>query len=99
MATFILLFSLNLDHSHFDSSWEKIDWLLLESKREEIVKEVRQNKLFPNVSWNNSLCSLPYKFPPVSHNTNDICIYKDERKGQYYRNILEISKLLFSCIN
>lgn len=73
--TFSLLFILGWT---FDEFIEKIDFYLLYNKRMEIVNQIKENKLTPNVSWNDEVCQLPYKFPIVSHGGNDIVIRKNE---------------------
>jgi hypothetical protein len=60
---------------------EKVDWRLLQNKRAAVVQLVRQGKLRPNVSWNPRLCELPFEFPVVSNEGNDIEIYRDTAKG------------------
>jgi hypothetical protein len=56
---------------------EKADWHILYSKRMEIVEKVKKRELNPNVSWNDYLCELPYKFPIVSKSGNDITIRRN----------------------
>ena len=56
---------------------EKIDWYVFYNQRIDIVKQVKQKKLNPNVTWNKELCRLPFKFPIVSNSGNDIIINMD----------------------
>lgn len=60
---------------------EKVDWKILYSKRTEIVKQVRNNELNPNVDWNGWVCELPFEFPVISHGGNDIGIFRNEEKN------------------
>ena len=56
---------------------EKLDWKFRRNSREEIVQLVKTDKLKPNVSHNNIICTLDnWNFPPISNGGNEIAIYK-----------------------
>jgi hypothetical protein len=58
---------------------EKLDWKLRRNSREEIVQLVKADKLKPNVSHNNIICTLDnWEFPPISNGGNEIAIYKTD---------------------
>jgi hypothetical protein len=58
---------------------EKLDWRFRQNSREEIVQLVKANKLKPNVTHNNIICTLDsWNFPPISNGGNEIAIYKTE---------------------
>jgi energy-coupling factor transporter transmembrane protein EcfT len=57
---------------------EKIDWVILFDKRNEVVKKVKNGDLRPNVSWNGVICELPFEFPIVSNGGNNIVIELNE---------------------
>ena len=57
---------------------EKVDWLTFLNKRIEIVEQVKNNELKPNVYWNGWVCELPFEFPIVSNGGNDIGIFKNQ---------------------
>jgi hypothetical protein len=78
VMTFLLLFYLTFYRWTFDKLIEKADFYVLYNKRVEIVNQVKDDKLKPNVSWNNWICELPYEFPIISHGGNDIGISKSE---------------------
>jgi len=61
---------------------EKIDWVIFENKRNEIVKQVKKGILNPNVEWNGWVCELPYEFPVVSNGGNDIGIYRNKKQDK-----------------
>lgn len=61
---------------------EKADWYVFYSKRSSVVELVKENKLTPNVSWNNWVCELPYEFPIISNGGNDIGIRKNDSTGK-----------------
>jgi len=46
---------------------EKVDWFILENKRNEIVERVKNKELNPNVSWNGWVGELPFESPIVSN--------------------------------
>jgi hypothetical protein len=81
LVTFAILFTLTF-HGHITNlAIEKIDWLILKNKRTEIVKQVKEKKLNPNVSWNGWVCELPFEFPVVSNGGNDIGIYRNKENN------------------
>jgi len=57
---------------------EKVDWLVFLNKRIEIVEQVKNDELRPNVDWNGWVCELPFEFPIVSNGGNDIGIFKNK---------------------
>lgn len=59
---------------------EKIDWHLLYEKRNQIVYQVKNKELEPNVAWNDWICELPFDFPIISNGGNDVGITKNEDK-------------------
>lgn len=78
---YLTLFSLTLTSSFtIDRLIEYIDWRIFRACRENVVKEILENKLKPNIPDNSSLCELPYKFPPLSNNENIILIKRDNSK-------------------
>lgn len=58
--------------------FNELEWHLLYRKRMEIVEQVRNKELNPNVRWNNIRCELPFDFPIVSKGGNDILIYRND---------------------
>lgn len=84
---------------------EKMDWALLFNKRKEIVKQVEDKKLNPNVSWNGWVCELPFEFPVVSNGGNDIGINRNEKAGTItvtfwvFRNFFEAPSTYFIYTN
>jgi|GEM_PF-536511 len=64
-----------------DSIIEKADWIILFNRRSDIVKQVKNNQLNPNVTWNGYLCHLPFKFPVISNGGNYIKIDRNEKQG------------------
>jgi hypothetical protein len=81
LVTFSLLFLLTLYRHKTNLAIEKVDWFILENKRNEIVKQVKNNELNPNVSWNGWVCELPFEFPIVSNGGNDIGISRNEENN------------------
>lgn len=58
---------------------EKLDWHFRKNSREEIIELIKADKLRPNVSHNNIICTLDnWNFPPISNGGNEIAIYKTE---------------------
>jgi len=56
---------------------EKLDWNLRKNSRLEIIELIKADKLRPNVSHNNIICTLDnWNFPPISNGGNEIAIYK-----------------------
>lgn len=78
LAAFAVLLFLTVDGRKVNLAIEKVDWLILQSKRNKIVEQVKNEELKPNVSWNGSICELPFSFPVVSNGGNDISISKNE---------------------
>jgi hypothetical protein len=84
---------------------EKIDWLMLFNTRREIVADVKNKRIKPNVSWNNVVCKLPYSFPVVSNGGNEIEIYSNQAKGTVsvsfwiFRNYFEAPSTQFVYTN
>ena len=78
LVTFSLLFLLTLYQHKTNLAIEKVDWFILENKRNEIVEQVKNKELNPNVSWNGWVCELPFEFPIVSNGGNDIGILRNE---------------------
>jgi len=74
---------------------EKVDWLAFLNKRIEIVEQVKNNELNPNVELNGWVCELPFEFPVVSNGGNDIGIFKNKTdssltvKFWVFRNFFE----------
>lgn len=60
---------------------EKIDWYIFYNKRNEIIRQVKNDELKPNVSWNGWICELPYELPVISNGGNDIGISKNDSTG------------------
>jgi hypothetical protein len=61
---------------------EKADWHIFYQKRMEVVQQVKNNELVPNVSWNGVVCELPYEFPVISNGGNDIMISKNNSTNE-----------------
>jgi len=80
---------------------EKVDWLTFLNKRIEIVEQVKNNELKPNVDWNGWVCELPFEFPIVSSGGNDIGIFKNQTdssltiKFWVFRNFFESTSTYF----
>src|SRR5690554_1070219 len=60
LAAFAVLLFLTVDGRKVNLAIEKVDWLILQSKRNKIVEQVKNEELKPNVSWNGSICELPF---------------------------------------
>jgi hypothetical protein len=58
---------------------EKADWAIFYNKRMNIIEQVKEKKLNPNVSWNGWICELPFEFPVISNGGNDIGITRNEK--------------------
>ncbi len=80
-TTFSILLFLTYKRDSTNLIIEKIDWILLLSKRKSIVYEVKNNKLNPNVKWNGWVCELPFNFPVVSNGGNDIGVYRNKENN------------------
>ena len=61
---------------------EKADWYIFFNKRTEVVEQVKNGKLKPNVSWNGWICELPYEFPVISNGGNDIGIFRNQENNR-----------------
>ena len=72
----VLLFYFTLYRWHFDKIIEKADWHIFYNKRMEIVKKVQQKEIFQNDDY--GLYKLPFDFPIVSHDGNDIMIIRND---------------------
>jgi hypothetical protein len=82
LFTLTIIFLLTFFQRTTHLAIEKMDWLLWENRRSEIVAQVSANKLNPNVSWNEWVCELPFEFPVVSNGGNDIGIFRNkENRG------------------
>lgn len=81
LVTFSLLFLLSLYQHKTNLVIEKIDWFILENKRNEIVEQVKNKELNPNVSWNSWVCELSFEFPVVSNGGNDIGIFRNKKNN------------------
>lgn len=58
---------------------EKLDWEFRQNSRKEIIELVKAEKLKPNVSHNNIICTLDnWNIPPISNGGNEIAIYKTD---------------------
>lgn len=56
---------------------EKLDWHLRKTSRDEIIELIKADKLRPNVSHNNIICTLDnWNIPPISNGGNEIAIHK-----------------------
>jgi hypothetical protein len=81
LLTFSLLFILTLYRHKTNLVIEKIDWFLLENKRNEIVEQVKNKEINPNVSWNGWVCELQFEFPVISNGGNDIGILRNKKNN------------------
>lgn len=81
LLTFSILFILTFYRNSTNLAIEKADWFILENKRDEIVEQVKNKELNPNVSWNKWVCELPFEFPVVSNGGNDIGISRNEKNN------------------
>ncbi len=105
VVIFSTLFLLTFFHSFTNRMIEKVDWIILESKRAEIVKQVEEGKLNPNVKWNGWVCELPFEFPVISNGGNDIGIYRNKENGKLtvtfwvFRNFFDLPSTHFIYTN
>jgi len=74
-----LVFYFTVNFKHGARIIEKADWHILYRKRMEIVEQVKNKELNPNVDWNDYLCELPFEFPIVSKDGNDVIIRINDR--------------------
>ena len=61
---------------------EKVDWYIFYNKRTEVVEQVKNGELKPNVSWNGWVCELPFEFPVISNGGNDIGIFRNQENNR-----------------
>ncbi|MES2589291.1 MAG: hypothetical protein V4622_09940 [Bacteroidota bacterium] len=105
LVVFLVIFLLTLFRSTTNKIIEKIDWQIFYNRRTEIVKKVIDQRLNPNVNWNNYVCELPYEFPIVSNGGNDIGIYRNKKNGKttvcfwVYRNYFDSPSTHFVFTN
>src|SRR5690606_15867842 len=105
LLTFTLLFILTLYRDTTNLGIEKVDWLIFENKRTEIVKQVKDKELNPNVSWNGWVCELPFEFPVISNGGNDIGIYRNKENNRttvtfwVFRNFFDSPSTYFVYTN
>lgn len=71
-----LIFYLTLNRWLILGIIEKADWHILYQKRMEIVEKVQKKELNPIDG--NYICELPFEFPIVSHDGNDIIIRRND---------------------
>ena len=101
LGGFGLLFILTFYRNILDQQLERFDWAINKSKRIEIVSEVKNGALKPNVDHNNIIYELPYEFPIVSNGGNDIVIQKSDNeqfvtvKFWIFRNYFSSPQKLF----
>lgn len=58
---------------------EKLDWWFRRNSRQEIIELVKADRLKPNVTHNNIICTLEdWNIPPISNGGNEIAIYKTD---------------------
>ena len=81
LTLFLALFTLTFYGRYVDRLIEKVDWYMFYKKRTEIVEQVKNYKLNPNVDWNGWVCELPFEFPVISHGGNDIGISRNTEKN------------------
>lgn len=82
ISAIFTLFLITFFTEPVNSLIEKADWKILYNTRMEIVEDVKQEKLRPNVSRNGVVCELPYEFPVVSNGGNDILISKNDSTNE-----------------
>lgn len=76
VLVFSTLLFFTFKHQLINLLIEKADWVIFYNRRTDIVNQVKQKELNPNVSWNDWVCELPYEFPVVSNGGNDIGIVR-----------------------
>lgn len=57
---------------------EQADWRMFYSKRIGVINLIKEGKLTPNEGWNNWTYELPYEFPIISNNGNEIEITRND---------------------
>jgi hypothetical protein len=78
----LTLFLLTFFRQPVNQIIEKSDWYIFYNKRTEVVEQVKNGELKPNVSWNRWVCELPYEFPVISNGGNDIGISKNDSTNE-----------------
>ena len=84
---------------------ENADWYIFYKKRTEVVEQVKNGELKPNVSWNGWVCELPYEFPVISNGGNDIGISKNDSTNEVtvtfwvFRNFFSAPSIHFVYTN
>lgn len=105
VVVFAVLFYLTLYPLTVQKLMEKADWKLFYSKRMEIVEQVKQKDLMPNVEHNKWLCKLPYDFPVISNGGNEIGISQNEIDSSVtvtffiFRNFFDATSYFFIYTN
>lgn len=100
----VFLFSF-LGPSFIDGYIESMDWKLFKNKRIEIIKQVKNGDLLPNVNRNVSLCKLPFEFPIISNGGNEIIILRNNNENSLtvsfwiFRNYLDNPSSYFVYTN
>ena len=56
---------------------EKTDWAIFYDKRNQIVNQIKKGMLQPKTEMNNGICNLPFDFPIISNDGNDVWIFKN----------------------
>jgi hypothetical protein len=87
-----------------DKIIERVDWSIFFNRRKQIVEQVRNKKLNPNVPWRSPLCKLPYQFPVISNGGNYIEIDENRNDGftvkfYIYSNYMEAPSTYFIYTN
>ncbi|VDH15457.1 Uncharacterised protein [Algoriella xinjiangensis] len=59
---------------------EKIDWITLQNKRNEIVNEVKNGKLIRDNKLNNGIYKIPFEFPVLSNGGNEVWVFEEKNK-------------------
>ncbi|PJJ09995.1 hypothetical protein CLU83_3381 [Flavobacterium sp. 1] len=101
LIVFSILFYLTFNRFHINSLIEKVDWRIFYNNRMEIVQQVKQKELNPNVSWNETVCELPFELPVISNGGNDIAIHRNEKSKTLtvdfwvYRNFFSAPSTFF----
>ena len=82
VSVILTLFLLTFYRQPINQIIEKVDWHIFYNKRTEVVEQVKNGELKPNVSWNGWVCELPYEFPVISNGGNDIGISKNDSTNE-----------------
>lgn len=105
VVVFSTLLFFTFKHQLINQLIEKADWIIFYNRRTEIVNQVKEKELNPNVSWNNWVCELPYEFPVVSNGGNDIGISRSKNGNAVtvhfwiFRNFFNASSTFFIYTN